>query len=377
MKKHGFLIATALVLAAGAAPAATPGDARIHPGHRIPKELDFRTPAMDAAMRRGLAAGTLQTLPSWSHGFTINGQTYSYTLLGTDPAAGPATTVIPTLLVPIRITVSDFLVNGQALVLDATPQMADVEHSPIFTPAKFDTGTLQFADAMLHAEFQQAPKGWHLLFKPSIAPTINVTAPAGAVQVLRAKTGKYVGIINNGNFLNGPINNVLTKGSTAAEYVVFVSYNSLFGGAFGFHSAYTNAAGTATTVWAYNSWLVDIGDLIKPASPDADTFAHETAETVHDALGLSLTLEWGDWFKSNKCFQNYIEVGDAVEDAPAKVQNYKQKVTINGRQKIYTLQTEALLPWFERQYPSTAIHGAYSFPGETALLGPAPLTCAK
>ena len=37
-------------------------------------------------------AGVLETLPNWSHSFMINGQTYNYTLLGTDPAAGPATT---------------------------------------------------------------------------------------------------------------------------------------------------------------------------------------------------------------------------------------------------------------------------------------------
>jgi hypothetical protein len=372
MRALRLLLCTALVTAPAAA-----APLRFDPHHQVPPELNFRTPVLDRAMRASRAAGTLQTLPSWSHSFAINGTTYSYTLLGTDPAQGPAVTVIPTLLVPFRITVSDYLVNGVPLVLDATPQMQDVINSPIFTAAKFDTGTQQFADAMLHAEFQQAPKGWHLLFAPSVAPTINVTSPAGAVTVQQAKNGKYLGIINNGNFLNKSIQEVLTKGSTPNQYVVFISYNSLFGGAFGFHSSYSNPAGTTATVWAYNSWLVGVDSLFSLPSPDADTFAHETAETVHDALGFSLTLEWGDWFNNNKCFQNYIEVGDAVEDASAKIQNYKEKVTIHGRQKVYTLQTEALLPWFERQYPSTAIHQAYSFPGETALLGPAPFTCVK
>lgn len=348
-----------------------------HPGHQVPAELEFRTPATDALMRAHLADGSLQTLPSWSQGFTVAGTQYSYTLLGTDPGNGATTTTIPTLLVPLRITVSDYMVNGKPLVLDATPQMASVEASPIFTPAKFDVGTLQFADAMLHAEFPAAPKGWHLNFAPSVAPAIDVTAPAGAVQITPGKHGKYLGIITNGAFLNKPFQDVLEHGSTSAQYVIFISYNSLFGGAFGFHTAYTNKAGTATTVWAYNSWLVGLDNLVKPASPDSDTFAHETAETVHDALGLSQTRTWGDWFNGNKCFQSYIEVGDAVEDASAKVQNYKQPVVIGGKTVTYTLQTEALLPWFERVYPSGAIHGAYSFPGESVLLGPAPMDCVK
>jgi hypothetical protein len=373
MEKVTGLAMAALMVCGGANAAGV----KLNPGYHVPPELDGRVGPMHDTLMRGIAAGTLQTLPSWSQSFTILGKTYSYTLLGTDPSLGAATTVIPTVLVPIRLVVSDFIVNGAPLVLDATPQMKDIENSPIFTASKFDSGNLQFADAMLHAEFPQAPKQWHLLFSPSVAPTIDVVAPAGAVQVSQSKSGKYLGVINDGAVFNKVFNTVLKNQSTANTYVVFVTYNSLFAQAFGFHSDYVNKAGTTAIVWAYNSWLKGVDDLFTLPSPNADTFAHETAETVHDALGLSLTLEWGDWFNNNRCFQPYIEVGDAVEDARAKVQNYHQSVTVNGKKVIYTLQTEAMLPWFERQYPSTAIHGAYSFPGETALLGPAPFTCTK
>lgn len=375
MRITALLTATALLLPAAAAAA----PALIARDYTMPPALAaaLHPPAMDRAMRAAAAAGRLHSLPSWTAGFTIQGTKYSYTLLGTDPARGPAITQIPTVLVPFRLTVPDYLVNGAPLVLDATPQMQSIIESPIFTAAKFDTGHLQFADAMLHAEFQMAPKGWHLIFNPSVAPVLNVTAPAGAVQVMQSKSGQYLGIVNQPAFLNAAFGQVLAKYNTGDVYVVFVSYNWLLGGAFGFHSSTNNKDNTAATVWAYNSWLVGVNDLFTLPSPDADTFAHEIAETVHDALGYSQTLLWGDWFNNNRCFQTYIEVGDAVEDAPARVQNYKEPVTINGKSLTYTLQTEALLPWFERQYPSTAIHGAYSFPGETALLGPAPFTCRK
>ncbi len=373
MGKFAGLAVAALTLFGGA----NAMGAKLNPGYHTPPELDGRAGPMHEALMRGIAAGSLQTLPSWSHGFSIEGQSYSYTLLGTDPDLGAATTVIPTVLVPIRLVVSDYIVNGAPLVLDATPQMKDIENSPIFTASKFDSGNLQFADAMLHAEFPQASKKWHLLFAPSVAPTIEVVAPAGAVQIYQSKSGKYLGVINNGPLLNKVFTDVLKNQSTANTYVVFVTYNALYAGAFGFHSDYVNKDGTAATVWAYNSWLKGVNDLFTLPSPDADTFAHEIAETVHDALGLSLTLKWGDWFRDNRCFQPYIETGDAVEDATAKVQNYHQPVTINGKKVVYTLQTEAMLPWFTREYPSSAIHGAYSFPSETALLGPAPLTCKK
>jgi len=373
------VIAPAIIRLRLAAPAARPAAAtpKLNPGYHYPDADGARAGALHEAIVAGLHAGTLQTLPNWTQGFAIGGTQYSYTMLGTDPAQAAGATTIPTVLVPIRLTVPDYLVHGQPLVLDATPTMPDIINSPIFTRSKFDSGNLQFEDAMLHAEFQTAPHGWHLIFAPSVAPTLNITAPDGTVMVNQSKTGRYLGVVTVGSVFGKPIREALAKQFSPTTYVVFVSYNSLFAGAFGFHSAYMNKAGTAVTVYTYTSWLEGVDDLFTLPSPNADTFAHEISESTHDPFITSLTLEWGDWFHDNRCFQPYIEVGDAVEDAPARVQNYKQPVTINGKQRIYTLQTEAMLPWFTRQYPSTAIHGAYSFPGENVLLGPAPLTCRK
>jgi hypothetical protein len=361
--------------AAAAAGHATP--ARINPGYHHPDLEGFHAGATHDAILRAARAGTLQTLPSWSHAFSINGTSYNYTLLGTDPALGATTTTIPTILVPVRLTVPDVQVNGKSLVLDATKIMPSVIASPIFTPAAFDSGILQFGDAMLHAEFPQAPADWHLLLTPTIAATLDITAPSGSVTAMQSKTGKYLGIIQDDTILDDAINKSVRKNFPPTSYVIYVTYNALEHDAFGYHSAHVGNNGTTAIVYAYNSWLVGVDDLLSLASPNADTFGHETAETIHDALGLSKTLLWGDWFNKNRCFQDYIEVGDAVEDAPGNVQNYNQKVTINGKSESYTLQTEALLPWFERQYPSTAIHGAYSWPGEVAILGPAPFTCGK
>ncbi len=371
-------LAMAAVTVAGTARAADAGGTtrgKLNPGYHHPDFLGFRQGAMHDAMVHAQAAGTLETLPNWSHKFSINGQTYNYTLLGTDPAAGAATTTINTVLVPVRLTVPDKIVNGSPLVLNARKFMQSVLRSPIFTPAAFDSGTLQFGDAMLHAEFPQAPKDWHLTLAATVGPTLDVVAPSGSVTVYQSKSGKYLGVIEDDSVLDQPIVNAVRTKYTPETYVIFVTYNSLYADAYGYHSAVMSKQGSAATVFAYNSWLVGVDDLFTLPSPNSDTFAHETAETIHDAVSTSLTLLWGDWFRNNKCFQRYIEVGDAVEDAPPKVQNYRQKVLVNGKQVIYTLQTEAMLPWFLREYPSSAIHGAYSFPGETAVLGPAPFTC--
>ncbi len=367
------LTAAMATMVAGAAIAQP---AKLNPGYHDPDLLGAKHGAMHDALLRGLAGGTVQTLPSWSRPFTVAGQSYSYTLLGTDPNAGAATTIVPTILVPIRLTVPDTMVNGAPLVLDATPTMQSVLHSPIFTAASFDTGHLQFADAMLHAEFPHAPSGWHLILSPSVAPPLDVTLPVGGTQVMQSRSGKYLAIVN-GHGIDGAIAAALRRNYSASTYVIFFTYNALDAGAFGYHSNYLHQNGAENTVFTYTSWLENVNDLFQIPSPDADTLAHEVAEVVHDAFGTSLTREWGDWFGKNRCFQNYIETGDAVEDATAKVQNYRQKVSVNGKMLTYTLQTEAMLQWFTRTYPSDAIHQAYSFPGETVLLGPAPLTCRK
>jgi hypothetical protein len=284
--------------------------------------------------------------------------------------------VIPTIIIPFRLTIPDHKVKGHELVLDATQTMKDVINSPIFTPAQWDSGNLQFEDGMLHAEFHPAPKGWHLIFAPSVAPTVDLVAPKGAVKIYQSKSGKYLGIIKGYTFFVEALNKVLRE-SSPNTHVIIVTYNSLFDQAFGFHGVHLNKGRTEAVVYTYTSWLEGVDDLFTLPSPNADTLAHETSEVTHDPLITSKTLLWGDWFGSNKCFQKLIEVGDAVEDAPAKVQNYKEKTTINGKTKVYTLQTEALLPWFTRQYPSPALHGAYSWPNENAILGPAPLKCTK
>ena len=367
-----FIMGTTVPIIAGAADS-TP---KLSPGHRVP--TIFAVPAQGEAVqsRDEDASGPSKGLPTWSRPFTVEGKPYSYTLIGTDPSSGPAVTSIPTLLVPIRLTVPDFLVNGSPLVLDATSIMKRVLDSPIFTASKFDSGRLQFADAMLHAEFPHAPKGWDLVFTPQVGTTLDVEAPPGSVDVRTSKSGQYLAIAN-GTALDAPIAAALKRGYPQTTYVVFVSYNSLDGGAFGYHSTYPNKGGAGSTVFTYTSWLEDVNDLFKTPSPDADTFAHEISEVVHDAYLTSRTKTWGDPFGGNKCFQAAIETGDAVEDAPAKVQNYRQMVDVHGRLRSYTLQTEAMLSWFTRESPSSALHGAYSFPGEMALLGPAPLTCRR
>lgn len=351
---------------------------KLNPGYHHPLDVDATTPTDWATLRAQIAAGGLRTLPNWTRPFSIAGQTYSYTLVGAAPGKA-LTTVIPTVIVPIRLTVSDYSVDGvHPLVFDGSKAIRPMLGSPIFQASPYAAGNMQFIDAMLHTEFPDAPRPWHTLFSPSVAAPIDIVAPPGTVKVYTTKSGGLLGLITDSSIIDSgrqaPVN-VWLRGASPETYVVFVTYNSLESFAFGYHSWSYAQKKTGAVVYTYTSWLDGLNDAFKIPSPDAATLAHEIAEVTHDPLITSRTLRWGDAFRGNRCFQSLIEVGDAVEDAPAKQQLWKQTVQAGGTAKTYTLQTEALLPWFERLTPSPALGGAYSFPDFSSLTSAAPLTC--
>ena len=353
---------------------------KLHPHRERP---DLRARQSELQQRKMLAAaeaGTLQTLPYWQGSFSVLGRDYHYTIVGGDPSLG-GTTTIPCVIVPIRLTIADYSNDGaSSVVLDATSSVRDILNSPIFKNSDYITGpSQQFTDAMLHAEFPQAAANWHTILSPTVGATIDITVPKGKSQVYQAKSGKLLAVINDDSVIDDPIFNLIDSGTIPpSQNTIFVTYNALEHDAFGYHAAEFLDQNTQEIVFSYNSWLEDVDDLFTIPSPDAATLSHEIAETVHDAFNghlSSRTLLWGDPFYHNFCFQNYIEVGDAVEDAPARIQLHEQVVGFDRNAHVYTLQNEATLQWFERKVPSDALAGTYSFPDIWVLTQPAPDTC--
>jgi hypothetical protein len=252
-----------------------------------------------------------------------------------------------------------------------------VEGSPIFYPSFYASGVRQFGDAMLHTEFPSAAHSWGTELSPSVAQTIDIVAPRGSVDVVQAKSGKLLAIVKDDSIIDKPIAQWTRDFSSPGVLVIFNTYNALEHDALGYHSfLYANQKSQAL-VYIYNSWLEGVGDALSVPSPNAATLSREVADVLHDPLGTSLAHAWGDAFNRNKCVQNFIEVGDAVGDAPPELQFFDQWGSVNGQPKLYALQNEALLPWFERQSPSGALGHAYSFPDTRALTSAAPLECRK
>ena len=353
---------------------------KLRVAYKHPDPFAQFTPQQRQNIVVGFNSGTLQTLPHWQGSFSINGTSYNYTLVGGDPANGGVTKV-RTLVIPIKLTIPDYSADGKTpIVLDATPIIPQIIASPIFQVSDYISGYQQFTDAMLRTEFPSAAAGWHTVFSPIVTgATLDVTATPGSVTVFQSGSGNYLANVIDDSIFDHQFLTMLEDGVYPPdEYVIFISYNSVEHDAFGYHAAGFRANQTQENVFAYSSWLLGVDDLLSVPSPDAATLSHEVAETIHDAFNgslSSLTLLWGDPFNNNKCFQNFIETGDAVEDAPGKIQLHEQPVGFGAQAHVYTLQNEALLPWFERKTPSDALAGAYSFPDIWVLKSAAPLTC--
>ena len=116
------------------------------------------------------------------------------TLPGRDPAQG-GTTVMPTVLVPVRLTFE----GGQSL--DAASDVRQVLRSPVFAKASLgmdgipsaasaQSESTQYLDAMLRATVAGAGSNWHtLLGQPELRP-VTVDVPVGYGYVLTSKSTK-------------------------------------------------------------------------------------------------------------------------------------------------------------------------------------------
>jgi chitinase len=121
----------------------------------------------------------------------------SLTLPGRDPALG-GTTVIPTVLVAVRLKFDAKRAGARSLTFDAASDARQVLRSPVFAKAAFKAeGATQYADAMLRAAVGTAPSSWHTLLGPPEVRRLSVKIPVGYGYMLTSKrTGTQLAMVD-------------------------------------------------------------------------------------------------------------------------------------------------------------------------------------
>ena len=295
-------------------------------------------------------------LATWSSSFVSGGTTYPYTMVGTDPSKGSATTTVPTTIVPLILKFS----NGT--VFDGTQKVSNTTSSPIFNKAKFSSGTTQYGDAIQRAEFWKlvkVAKNYHVLVgTPTIATAITITVPAADGKTATdSSTGKTIGIINI-NWFDPQLQNLLvSQHFTANMLPIFLANNVyLSNGApalancciGGYHSAVQNSAGLQTYIFSINA---DAG-IQGGFGEDVSALSHELAEWLNDPFTNTTVPNWVSPIAPQYGCNNFLEVGDPLVGVVFTVTGFTQH-----------MQDEAFFSWFARQKPSIGISGRYTYLG--------------
>ena len=132
----------------------------------------------------------------------------------------------------------------------------------------------------------------------------------------------------------------------------------------GYHGATSATGGNGNQqvqTFAFAAWT-DAG-IFPPGWADILPMSHEISEWMNDPFVNNFVPPWQFPGLPGSC-QADLETGDPME----VLDNPDYPVKING----YTShpQTEAILPWFSREVPSSAIKGAYSYPDTKQLKRP-------
>jgi hypothetical protein len=304
-------------------------------------------------------------VPIWTGTFTFNNQTFTYHMVGTNPAAGSATSNVPVVIIPLKFHFSDGtnLSASQTVCGDVKNTKYRVKNSPIlknaaFSPGGTNVGTTQYVDAFQRANFwnfvSTTAPNYHVRLSPvstKTLQTINVGTNGTTVAGPCARIGEV-----NINFFDNIAMNLLTQLAIPANTLpLFLSYNTFWtsGGCciLGYHS--TNNAGTqAYAVAAYS----DPGIFNAPGIRDIHALSHEIGEWMDDPLipSQNIVPAWGHVGQVSGC-QNNLETGDPVTGIAFTV--------AMGGTFPFTYHPEDLvfLPWFARVSPSTSVNGWYTF----------------
>ncbi len=349
-------------------------------------------------------AGTANTIPYWSSGFTdpTNGVTYPFTMVGTNPKTSPVTTTVTTEIIPLKIVYS----NPFTVSSDGTSRVNGVLGSPVFTSSHYvpsnDTG--QYGSVFMRSQFNTFGSYGVNLAAPAILPTQTIDVPSNQGQaVFQTPDGSILGVVQVQWFSNQlqqllgrlhidprtlPIflvdNTFLYNGKdwTAPSACCILGYHGA-GHPEGNGSGSVSGKGDQPVqTFVYASWIspgVFSGGYMCNATftkcgssdevlSDIHGLSHEVAEWLDDPFGNNKVQPWAVPTAQQYGCTDLLETGDPV-------------VGIGWEQPVgnvtYHPEDEVFKSWFARDKPSVAQAGKYTYMGAYNPFGftwPAP-TC--
>jgi len=309
------------------------------------------------------------TVPYWSDSFSYQGLTYKYSMVGTDPKRGSATTTVSTVIIPMRFVFENGLVSDAATdLIDGQTSIEGMNSSPIFQNFDFATGgthvgNTQYGDAFQRANFWNSVSrrslDYHVLLgPPTVAPTYEVFVPNSLVTFIPEGNGRVFAKIEE-SFMRQATDDALAQANISPQKLAIVDWGDVSGTlSAGWHRVRSVAGGIQTYIaTGYHARI----PLFR--YQDIAVFSHEVLEWMDDPFGDSFTPGWDPVFNSYpRCISDaltldHLEVGDVFEFTPAGF------IALNTANGVYHLQEGAFIDYFTRNTSSRSVNGQYSFFG--------------
>jgi hypothetical protein len=359
-------VAIASVSAAGAAPKAA--------------SSGYSYPLVQGIGPRYTTAGgasvlpTTETVTHWHGSFVdgLNGQTYGFNMVGSDPSTGGASTV-DTEIVPLDF---QFAADG-GYGFPGSEAASWVAQSPIFQPTTLPSGeTAQYVDAEMRSEFGKIGSSYHLnLANTGILPAQTIVVPQSQGAVYQTAKGVVVGLANL-DWFEAQLQTILVDSGISPTTLPIVVSDDVYlyvkspaaCCVFGFHGAskvpghgggviHGNGDEPVLT-WAWAAWIPS-PDILGPQITDLVAFSHEVAEWAHDPFVDNFVNPWSVPNARQYGCANALETGDPLAGTEFAAGTTNPDPAIGP---AWHLQDEAFLWWFERQ-PTQAANHEYSYLG--------------
>jgi hypothetical protein len=332
--------------------------------------------------------GTTQTLPMWTYRVTspVDGNSYSGVMVGASPYFnGARTTNIPTMVIPLVITLPDGTVYDPTKVnpcfSNGSP-LAQVQASPVFQPLPYALGGITMGTGQYIDEFQRANfyntnvettgDSYHNILSPvNTLPSQPMSIPANEGETWNLGSCGPLGIVDLTTFDSIITKTVLpslaAQGVNPGTFPLFVINDVVLADPgtsiyenccdLGYHSAWQASSGSPIQTYAVADY--DTTNLFR-TQPNIGPVSREVGGWMDNPLSTNTTPSWGNTGAIQGCYNN-LEVGNAMADVLFSLNGVYGQTMSNG--VTYYPQQLAFFSWFYRQNPSIAAASYYSNSG--------------
>lgn len=318
---------------------------------------------------------TLDTVPYWSGSYTYQGLEFTYRMVGSDPKNGSTTTVVPTVIIPLRFVFPDGQVfDASTDLVDGQTPVQGIVNSPIFQNYHFvlggtAVGDTQYGDAFQRANFwnsvsTRAPNYHVLLGQPTVLPAQIIQVPQGrGTYFTNPSTGRTIPLVDFGllaeqeTAIRASLNlsprslAMMVWGQVVVQSVSFPGLPAVRG----WHGSEPVSGGQLTFVSAsYDSAQGSYW-------PDIYTMSHEIVEWLDDPFGDNFTAGWNPPYiaRGDRCDSTYV-AGDAMEVADPVEMFVESAVALPTSTFTYHVTEAMFIDFFTRRDRSRSVNGQYS-----------------